>query len=134
MKSIFLSLIVCAAFLAAFPGCTTLPHYEATQNEQVTHVVICWLKHHGNAAERAKLIKASKSFETIPGVVNVAAGEVLASPRPVVDSSYDVAVVITFKDQKSLAAYGKSPQHQRAVKELLQPLASKYVIYDFVNR
>ena len=53
---------------------------------------------------------------------------------PGVDASYDMAVVIGFKDEKSLAAYGKNPIHLKAVKELLMPLASKYVIYDFVNQ
>jgi hypothetical protein len=44
-----------------------------------------------------------------------------------------VALIMGFMDKKSLAAYVKNPIHQKAVKEVLAPLASKYVIYDFVN-
>ena len=101
---------------------------------RITHVVVIWLKHRGSAAERDKLVTASKSFVSIPGVTEVTVGSVVGSQRPEVDSSFDVALVMGFKDKKSLDDYTNNPIHLRSVKEVLAPLAAKYVIYDFVNQ
>ena len=59
------------------------------------------------------------------------AGPKMPSTRPAVDSSYDVAIVMTFADEASLASYGKHPVHQQAVKEVLEPLVQRHIIYDF---
>src|SRR5207248_8021170 len=92
-------------------------------NATIQHVVVCWLKHHGDAGERQRLIDASNDFQgKIPGLVRVSAGSVLPSTRPAVDSSFDVAIVMTFKDETSLKNYGKHPVHQQAVKDVLRPL------------
>ena len=48
-------------------------------------------------------------------------------------TSYDVAIVMIFKDESSLRNYEKSPIHQKAVKETLQPLVAKFVVYDFTD-
>jgi hypothetical protein len=93
------------------------------------------MKSPGAAAGRRELIAKSKSFEgTIAGLIHVYAGEPLPSTRPVVDTSYDVAVTMIFKDEASLRRYEKSPMHQKAVKETLQPLVAKVVVYDFLDR
>ena len=63
---------------------------------KVTHVELMWFKVPGDQAARAKVIEASRTFTTIPGVVSVTSGTALPSTRPIVDSSYDVALVITF--------------------------------------
>jgi hypothetical protein len=100
----------------------------------VGHVVVCWLKNPGNAHDRQELLLVSKSFEgKIPGLINVAVGPVLRSTRPSVDSSFDVAIVMTFKDAYALDAYTKSPLHLHAVQNTLKPLVARYVVYDFVD-
>ena len=99
----------------------------------VQHVVICWLKNPGNTQERETLITASHELAKIPGVLSVNAGQVLAGARPLVDSSFDVAVVMTFVDEASLRAYGTNPMHLKAVQELLIPLTAKVLVYDFVE-
>jgi hypothetical protein len=108
-----------------FPGCAP----EA----RVTHVVVCWLKDPADAHARQQLIADSKSFTKIPGVVSVSAGNVLPSTRPSVDSSFDVAVVMKFRDEQALASYASHPIHLRAVERTLKPLVAKYVIYDYVE-
>jgi hypothetical protein len=80
------------------------------------------------------LIDASHDFVgKIPGLVSVDAGRVSPSTRPSVDSSYDVAIVMTFVDEAALIGYGKSPQHQQAVRDVLRPLVDHYVVYDFID-
>ena len=59
-------------------------------------------------------------------------GPSLPSSRAVVDSSYDVGVVITVRDQAALDAYLEHPKHKHAVQEVLGRLARKLVVYDFV--
>jgi heme-degrading monooxygenase HmoA len=99
----------------------------------VSHVVVCYLKKPGDAEGRRKLIEASKEFREIPGVLSVEVGRVLPSTRPIVVNDYDVALVITYEDVEAMNAYVTHPIHERAVKEVLQPLTAKVVVYDFVN-
>jgi hypothetical protein len=103
------------------------------QQARVTHVVVCWLKTPGDEHARQQLIDDSMSFAKIPGVVHVSAGRVLPSTRPAVDSSFDVAVVMKFRDQKALEGYAAHPIHLRAVERTLKPLVARYVIYDYVE-
>ena len=82
----------------------------------------------------AALVEASKSFEkTIPGLVKVSAGTSLPSTRPVVDSSYDVGIVMSFRDEASLRAFEHHPVHMQAVEKTLKPLVARFVVYDFVD-
>jgi hypothetical protein len=99
----------------------------------VTHVVICYLKQPGDATARQRLIEASKEFREIPGVLDVRVGKVLPSTRPIVVNDYDVGLVITYKDERAMKEYVTHPIHEKAVREVLGPLTSKVVVYDFVN-
>jgi len=124
-----------AAFLAIIFTTAGVQAKEAdAPRTRITHVVVIWLKHRGNPEEREKLITTSKSLLSIPGVTSVTVGSMIPSSRSGVDSSFDVALTMGFKDKKSLDDYTQHPIHLRAVKEVLAPLASKYVIYDFVNQ
>jgi len=127
-----LSAIVIAITLSA---CSTQPPQVSftPASGNVSHVVVCYLKTPGDPAARQKLIEASRQFKSIPGVLGVAVGQVLPSTRPIVVSDYDVALVITAKDIAAINAYVAHPLHQKAVKEILAPLTSKIVVYDFVN-
>ncbi len=101
----------------------------------VEHVVVCWLKTPGDAAARQRIIDESRAFVgVIPGLLDVSAGMSLPSTRPTVDSSFDVAVVMTFADEASLRAYDAHPRHKKAVDEVLRPLVARLVIYDFRDR
>lgn len=98
----------------------------------VEHVVLFWLKKPGDALGRAKVIAACKEFKAqIPQLKSLRIGQVLASERPVVDDSFDVAMVMTFASEADMKIYEKHPVHEKAVKELLRPLMSKIVVYDF---
>jgi hypothetical protein len=105
---------------------------EQGNSGHVQHVVIGWLNEPGNAEARQKVIEASYGFAEIPGVLSVSAGPSLSSERAIVDSSYDVGVVITLKDAAALAAYLEHPKHKHALKEVLQSLIQKMIVYDFI--
>ncbi len=130
---------VCFALLVSAGSCRSLDRppakeQEQRQRERVTHVVLCWLKTPGDEAARRRVIEASHTFITMPGVVSVTAGTALLSTRPAVDPSFDVGVVMTFTDEAALRAYDAHPHHKRAVEEVLKPLVGKLVIYDFAAR
>ena len=96
----------------------------------VTHVVICWLKSPGDETGRQRIIEATETLRKIPGVLAVTAGTAVPSTRPIVDSSFDVGIVITFQDEAALRAYETNPIHLKARNEVLRPLAGKLLIYD----
>jgi hypothetical protein len=119
-----LSLASCAKILYA-------PMY---QTGSISHVVVCTLKNHGNEADRNKLIEAAREIRKISSVADVEVGTCLPSDRPIVVGDYDVAMVVFFRDETYMKKYLNDPEHQRLTKEVLEPLTSKVVVYDFVNR
>ena len=96
----------------------------------VKHVVFCWLKTPGDESARQRIIDETAKFRTIPGVVGVTAGRAVPSTRPVVDSSFDVGLVITFRDEAALKAYDTDPVHVKSRDEVLRPLSAKLLVYD----
>lgn len=111
----------------------TRPSQPATSRPAATvaHVVLVWLKFPGDAAGRRAIADAGDSLKTIPGVVDVRAGPPVPSTRPVVDSSYDVGVLVTFTDEQALQAYPTHPTHLKVLEEVLKPNADHYKVYDF---
>lgn len=122
-----LTIILVSVFL-----CSCASSKKAS-SERVNHVVLCWLKDSGNKEQRQKLIEESLKFESIPGVLEVRAGEVVKSDRPIVDSSYDVAIFLSYKSVDDLKTYLIHPDHKKAVKEVLRPLVKKVLVYDFIE-
>lgn len=102
--------------------------------QRVNHVVICWLKEPGDKVQQAQIIQASKEFKKIPGVLEVRAGKVIPSERKVVDSSFDVAIFLSFETEKDLQAYLDHPDHVAAVNQILKPFTSKVLVYDFLEK
>ena len=99
----------------------------------VHHVVLCWLKTPGDAAQRAKLIEASRGLGRIEAVGSVSAGTPVSSDRPVVDDSFDVAIHMTFPSVAALQAYEADPRHMMAVQNVLLPLTARIQVYDFIE-
>ncbi|HSI34886.1 MAG: Dabb family protein [Phycisphaerae bacterium] len=115
-------------------GCSAPLARAPLPSGTISHVVVCYLKTPGDAVARQKIVEAARTFRQIPGVLSVEVGQpLLPSTRPVVVKDYDVACVITLKSRAALAAYAPHPIHQKAVTEVLNPLAAKIVIYDIVG-
>jgi hypothetical protein len=126
--------IAIVPLLLAVGGCWLWPVATNPPPPPVGHVVICWLKNPRSDVDAQALIAESQGFVgVIPGLTQVTAGRALPSTRPAVDSSYDVAVVMMFKDAAALEAYEAHPEHVAAVQRTLRPLVERLVIYDFVE-
>jgi hypothetical protein len=126
----FLHIIIFVSFL--LPACQQgKGQPDSTSN--VHHVVICWLNEHGNKEAHQKLIEVSRGFSAIPGVIDVRAGRVIPSEREIVDSSFDVAIYLSFENEQKLFEYLNHPIHKKAVEKMLKPLVRKVVVYDFIE-
>lgn len=99
--------------------------------DTVEHIVIVWLKSPGNAEHRRRIITESAVLRDIPGVSGLRAGEVVAGERDIVDSSFDVALIVSFTDQAAMQAYLTHPVHVELVEQTLKPLVEKLRVYDF---
>jgi len=126
--------VVMVALMGVLPSCKQVMYAPQYQKNTVSHVVLCYLKNKGSEADRQKILAATRSLREIRGVYDIEVGYVLPSSRPVVVSDYDVGIIVFFRDQASMEAYEKDPKHQQAVKEVLEPLTSKIVVYDFLNQ
>jgi len=98
---------------------------------RVNHVVLCWLKQPANDADRNQIVEISRSLQKIPGVLDVRVGKAIPSDRKIVDDSFDVGIYFSFESVADMERYLKHPQHISAVKNVLAPLTSKIVVYDF---
>ena len=99
----------------------------------VTHVVIMWLYDRADETARDELLKAGRRLEAIPGVVRLVGGRVLPSERAVVDSSFDLAFVMTFDHEEDMRRYLENPVHLDIKKNVLDRYVKKYQVYDIVS-
>ena len=136
-KTTFIASEIYFLALCCVSGCAASRHETQEQNHvrpgYVHHVVICWLKDAGNEEQRERLIHASRGFYGIPGIVDLSAGEVLPGERSMVDSSFDVAIVMTFRNKQDMKRYLSHPDHEKARDEILVPLTERVVVYDIIE-
>lgn len=128
-------LLLLAALGFAAAGHAQQP--DNTAGGKAHHVVIIWLKQHGDAAARQKYIDGSKRLANLPGVIAYNIGTVGAikreRPSPAVDDSYDIAITSSFESKEALENYLQNPEHHKVVFDVLKPLVEKYKVYDFVE-
>jgi hypothetical protein len=120
---------ILVTFLLFTVGCVST--HQSERKQELSHVVLCWLKEPGNTEHRNQIINISRTFKKIPGVMEVRAGKVIASDRPIVDDSFDVGIVVIVPDAKRLQEYLDHPIHQDAKRDILLPLVEKVLVYDF---
>lgn len=133
MRLAFGSAAVACALLSG--SCQSSPRTDQgpSSTAGVTHVVICWQKHPGDPAERHALLDAGARIRSIPGVLQVSTGTMLPSTRPIVDTTWDVAYVITFADQQAMNAYLSNPDHMKLKHDVLDPNVRQVKVYDLVR-
>ena len=120
------------AIICLLIACLAMPLAWANGTvDSVEHVVVVWLKTPGNSEHRRRIIAESEVLLDIPGVTGLRAGVMIPSERPIVDSSFDVAMIISFTDTAAMQAYLDHPVHVKLVKETLKPLVNRIRVYDF---
>jgi hypothetical protein len=95
------------------------------------HSVYFWLAPEMTTEQRAGFFRDIETLRAIDGVRGCYIGTPVPSTRPVIDSSYDCALVLLFDDQAAEEAYLADPIHC-AFANAWRPLWT-VKIYDFVQ-
>jgi len=94
------------------------------------HCVYFWLKPELTAAQRAEFRVGVESLKGIKAVTKVSIGVPAATARrPVIDHSYDIALIVECQDVAAEAAYQVDPLHLAFV-EKFKTSWTRVQIYD----
>ncbi len=124
--AIFLS---CIALSLASPGAQA----ATARSGQVTHVMLFWLKRPGNVDDQNFLRRAVRTLRRVRGVNDVRVGRPLPVDRPGSEQSFDLGVVMTFRDREALQKFERDQRREQAIDAMLRPLVRRYTVYNFVN-
>ncbi len=117
-------------FLFSGAGCSMTPKARPP----VTRVVLVWMKDPGSAADRSQVVRAARSLRMIPGVTRVETGRDVPVEGLGLDRTFDLGVMITFRDRASLQRYEKDPRHLAAMRRYLKPLVRRYEVFNVDGR
>lgn len=120
------STLFCVILLSTLCACSLL----LPSSPPIKHIIVVWLKESGNTEHQQRILQASQQLIQIEGVMSVEGGTVISSHRAVVDSSFDIALVITMRDREVLSRYAQHPLHQQLLKDEFKPLIERYRIFD----
>lgn len=101
------------------------------KHDMLSHVVIFWTKPSVPDAAARLLEGAKKHLASIPGVLGFHVGRMVPSERPVVDQSYQVALLVQLPDKAAEQAYQVHPQHIQFIEEYCKPCLDRALVYDF---
>jgi hypothetical protein len=121
--------LTCIALFLAPAGAQAI----ATRSGQVTHVMLFWLKRPGNVDDQNYLLRALRTLRRARGVNDMRVGRSLPVDRPSVEQSFDLAVVMIFRDREALEKFERDQQRKQAIDAMLGPLVRQYTVYNFVN-
>jgi hypothetical protein len=96
----------------------------------IKHIVLCWLKEPANQTNVDAITKASMELKVISEVESIIVGRPVSSDRKIVDDSFDVGLVLNFKNQNDLDNYLAHPEHVSRVKKVLAPKCQRILVYD----
>jgi hypothetical protein len=96
------------------------------------HQVYFWLNNPGSEADKAKLVEGLNMLTDIKTIQDYHIGVPAASSRDVVDGSYSISWLTTFKDKAAQDEYQVDPIHLRFVEEY-KHLWTKVVVYDSID-
>jgi len=100
---------------------------------QITHVMLFWLKRPGNADDQNVLLRALRTLRRFRGVNDMRVGRALPVERPGLVQSFDLGVVVIFRDREALEKFEHDPRRGGALDAMLQPLVRRYTVYNFAN-
>jgi len=100
---------------------------------QVTHVMLFWLKRPGNVDDQNFLLRGLRSLRRVHGVSDVRLGRPLPVYRPGLEQSFDLGVVVIFRDRAALEKFEHDPWRRGAIDGMLQQLVRRYTVYNFAD-
>lgn len=97
----------------------------------LSHVVLFYTDPAQPDAAQQLLDGCEQYLRPIPGVLHYHTGRPVASERPVVDGSYQVALNLIFPSKEAENAYQIHPQHLEFIEKVFKKVCVKAVVYDF---
>lgn len=97
------------------------------------HSVYFWLANPASDADRAALQAGLETLRNIDVIEAVSIGTAAKTRRPVIDHSYDFALLLTFTDEATHDVYQVHPVHLAFV-DACKHLWSRVQIYDVVTK
>lgn len=99
----------------------------------LSHVVIFWTKP-GVPDAVSRLVEGIEQYlRPIPGVISLHHGKMVPSDRPVVDSSYQIGMLVQVPDKAAEEAYQKHPLHVEFVEKVFRVVCERVQVYDFLG-
>ena len=95
--------------------------------------MLFWLKRPGNVDDQNYLLRALRTLRRVRGVNEVRFGRPLPGYRPSLEQSFDLGVVMTFRDREALGKFERDQRREQAIDAMLRPLVRQYTVYNFVN-
>ncbi len=95
------------------------------------HSVYFWLKDDVTEEQRAQFFEVLRDLERIKSVDALELGVPAGTPRDVVDNSYDVALLVYFKDRADHDLYQTDVIHKDAI-EIFEDWIDEIKIYDAI--
>jgi len=99
-------------------------------NNTFVHHVHFWLK---NKEDKAKLIEGLKTLIPITHIRDMHIGIAADTNRDVIDSSYDVSLLLLFNTLEEEEAYQHDPTHVIFAEQYAKPLCARVLVLDNVN-
>jgi hypothetical protein len=96
-----------------------------------SHVVIFWTDPAQTNAADELIAGANKYLKPIPGLKQYYIGKMVGSERPVVDTTYQVALNTVFANKQAQDDYQVHPLHLEFVAKCVKLLVKKVTVYDF---
>src|SRR3989442_9676902 len=103
-------LLCCIAFSLASPGAPA----AGARSGQVTQVMLFWLKRPGNVDDQNYLLRALRTLRRVHGVNEVRFGRPLPGYRPSLEESFDLGVVVIFRNREALEKFQRDQQPEKA--------------------
>ena len=100
---------------------------------QITHIMLFWLKRAGNIDDQNVLLRGLRTLRRVRGVSDVRIGRPLPADRPGLEQSFDLGVVVIFRDREALEKFERDPRRRGALDAMLQPLVRRYAVYNSAN-
>lgn len=112
---------------------THLPFEEPVSGKPAfVHAVYFWLHDQVTEAEKQEFIHLLKNFKKIRTVSKIYVGPPAGTPRTVVDNTYDVALIVQFKDKAGHDYYQKDQIHTDAIR-IFEGWIKDIRIYDMIS-
>ena len=131
---LIISLITSGWFIVKHdPSSSNANDSEILAKASFSHVVLFYLKHPGNQAERQQFETSLNTFiKNSQHVKSIHLGTPASSDRAVVDKSYTYMMVLTFASSEEQDKYQEEVGHKKFIEES-EHLWQKVVVYDSEN-